>query len=375
MLWVIDALSILLIVIFGLVTSFEDIKFGKIRNKWVLLAIASAFTLLALRVVVILLKGSSINPRYFTEFFLNLFLTFIVGILIWETKLWNPADAKLFLAYAALVPLSIYQWGYTANFPSFVILINTFVPYFILCFSYILFKTSFKEKKDVVKEMLKPKQMINFVIFIFAFSWLTKRIFGFFNVQAGLFLNIVVIFLIMVVLVKILKMSLTVVGVGISLLGLVIDYKTILTLQFLKQFMTTLFIFIFVIFFVVNLGFHFFSKSVLINDLRLGMVLAEEIYEEKGGYKKRKIVPISFVDALFGKVQYRYVIKHTPEGLTKKDIQKIKELHKEGKLKEDKLQIAQTISFAPFMFLGVLLTIVCKGNLIMALKTFLESFI
>lgn len=375
MLLVIDALLIFLIVVFGLITSFEDIKFNKIRNKWVLLAIISAFLLLALRVVVILLKGSLINPKYFTEFFLNFFITFIVGILLWEMKLWSPADAKLFLAYAALVPISLYQWGYTKNFPSFVILINTFVPYFILYFSYILFKTSLKEKLGIIKEMLKPKQMINFVVFIFAFSWLTKRIFGFFNIEASLFMSVVVIFLVMVILTKILKINLTIAGIGISLFGLVLDYKTILTLQFLKQFVIILFVFIFIRFFVINLGFHFFSKPVPINNLKPGMILAEEIYKEKGKYKKRKFVPISFVTALFDKVQYKSVIKHTLEGLKRDDVQKIKQLHKIGKLKESKVRIAQTIPFAPFMFLGVILTTVCKGNLIIALKTFIESFI
>ncbi len=53
-------------------------------------------------------------------------------------------------------------------------------------------------------------------------------------------------------------------------------------------------------------------------------------------------------------------ISAEPEGLTKSDIRKLK------KMKLKKVRVCQTLPFAPFMFLGVILTLIAKGNLLIA---------
>ena len=58
----------------------------------------------------------------------------------------------------------------------------------------------------------------------------------------------------------------------------------------------------------------------------------------------------------------------TLEGLTKNDIKNIQKWHMSGKLHFNRLKIQQTIPFAPFMFLGVLLTILLKMNIVLWLK-------
>ena len=45
------------------------------------------------------------------------------------------------------------------------------------------------------------------------------------------------------------------------------------------------------------------------------------------------------------------------DGLTKEDVLKIKWLHKHKKVEFNKIKIYQTLPFAPFLFLGALLTI------------------
>ena len=64
-----------------------------------------------------------------------------------------------------------------------------------------------------------------------------------------------------------------------------------------------------------------------------------------------------------------------PEGLTKEDVEKINKLHSEGKFKPHVISIYHTVPFAPFMFLGVLMTIIAQGNVLMALRVLIENFI
>lgn len=326
MLWVIDALSILLVVVFGLITSFEDIKFNKIRNKWVLLAIISGFFLLALRVIVILLKGSLINPKYFTEFFLNFFITFIIGILMWEMKLWSPADAKLFLGYAALIPMSIYRFGYIDHFPSFIIVINAFTPLFFFYFFRILAKTSYKEKVKAAKQTLELKSFVELLLFIFGFSWVIHLVLGFFKISGYPFTTLIILFFVMLFFDH-LKWDKLRISLLFSVLRLVFDYNNLLKLGFYKGLLFLVFTLL-LINFILKLALNVITKSISISKLKPGMMIV--------GYEKME--------------------------LTKKDIAKIKKSRKKS------VKVLETLPFAPILFLGALLTILCQGNLFAFLR-------
>ena len=92
-----------------------------------------------------------------------------------------------------------------------------------------------------------------------------------------------------------------------------------------------------------------------INELKKGMVLAEMI-TKKGGKKK-----ISGFD--YSKLgQYNYLIGYSLNGLTKKEINKLKILHKKGKLNFDRMLVQETVPFSVFIFLGVLLTVFLKES-------------
>jgi len=370
-------ISLIAIIPFGIITSYQDIKRNKIKNKFIVIVLIFALIINICIVGYLFYTNDNIKWLYVKEYLLNIVFAFFVGLLIWEGSLWSAGDAKLFLAYAAIVPLIIYQWGYVNNFPSFVILVNTFTPYFIFYFGYMLFRTSLKDKVEVFKEMLNPKMMFSFIIFIFSFSWIAQLIFGLLNIQVNFFVSVFVLFLMMVVLTKFLRVSLTIAGLVISMLRLIFDYRTVFTTVFLKQFLFMLFLFIFIIYLVINLGFKFFAKPIYVEDLKPGMILAEDIYKEKDKeeYKKRKIVPISFITTLFDKVQFQSILSQLPEGLTKDEVEKIKKLHSQGKFKEHVVMINYTIPFAPFMFFGVLITILAQGNAFMFIRAVLENFI
>lgn len=364
------------IMLFGVITSYNDIKHNKIRNKWLLVALIFGITINLGAVAYLFYTNSEIRWLYLTQYFINILFSFFVGFLIWEASLWSAGDAKLFLVYATIVPLTIYRWGYVNNFPSFVLLINTFTPYFVFYFVFLLIKSSMADKLKVVKDMFNPKLLFSFIIFIFGFGWIVYLMYGIFNVQFNLFVTIFILFLIMIPLSKLPKLGLSGSGIILTILRFLFD-KSIYSVVFLKQFLAILIIFIFARYFIINLGFKYFSKAVYIEDLKPGMILAEDIYKVKGKmeYKKRKLVPISFITPLFDRIQYKSLISKLPEGLTEEEVKTIKKFHSVGKFKSHAIGIYQTIPFSPFMFFGVLLTFIAQGNVLIAIRVLLERFI
>ena len=81
-----------------------------------------------------------------------------------------------------------------------------------------------------------------------------------------------------------------------------------------------------------------------------------EVVSYKGDYYVRRwkssIVTDNFLD-------------EEAEGITQKQIDKIK------KLGFNKIRVSQTIPFAPFIFLGVILTLLAKGNILIVVKNLL----
>ena len=138
---VINYLFVFLVIIIGLATSWEDIKFGKIRNKWILLGLAGGIALQAAA-----LAGGFLPTDLIFSGLLNALIALLVGYLLWYFDLWAAGDAKLFFVFALLLPLSYYSRTYLPFFPSFALLVNTFVPVllFLLAQSiFFLFKKFF----------------------------------------------------------------------------------------------------------------------------------------------------------------------------------------------------------------------------------------
>jgi hypothetical protein len=104
----------------GIVTSREDIKFGKIRNIWI---VAGLFLGL-----LFYLNLFFLGMVHYGAICKNLLFSIFVSYFLWKNKFWNPGDAKLFIIYTLLTPPEIYSKVYFFSFLSFNLLINTFVP-------------------------------------------------------------------------------------------------------------------------------------------------------------------------------------------------------------------------------------------------------
>ena len=141
------------IIALGLVTSYTDISFGKIRNKHIFLAIVYVPIAYSFLITFNYFTGNVIRFSYLSDLGLNVFIALLVAFFAWNFKVWSAADGKLFFAYACLVPLIAYSNSYLALFPSFIILINTFFPAFIFFSFKIFFLSEMKKKKEFFKDI------------------------------------------------------------------------------------------------------------------------------------------------------------------------------------------------------------------------------
>lgn len=122
-------LFIIIIFLLGLLTSYGDFSCGKIKNIWIFWSLVGGaavyFSFLAFGPFGFF---SSAGFQYLGEVILNSFIALILGYLLWCFDLWAAGDAKLFFAFSFLLPLEYYGRSYLPYFPSFALLINTFVP-------------------------------------------------------------------------------------------------------------------------------------------------------------------------------------------------------------------------------------------------------
>jgi len=277
--------------------------------------------------------------------------------------MWTAGDAKLFAVFSALLPLSVYKYGHVQNFSSFNILINTFVPFFVVYTVLMLSKTSAKQKLHYLIKSLQPKELFSVLLFLFAFTWLLGPAYPLFNIPANYFLNIFMLFLILVVLEKILSGKLMYYMIGISVLRLIFD-RGLFTVSAWVTLGLTMLGFILLRFFILYMGFDFMTKQVDVGLLKPGMVPAQMVYKQKGKYIRQNILHFSMLSYLKDSTQKRdYLFETAAEGLTKDDIKKLNSL----KLGFEHLRIYNTLSFAPYLFGGVLLTILFSGNMFISL--------
>jgi Flp pilus assembly protein protease CpaA len=340
----------------GIITSYEDIKIGKIRNKWI-----SLIVLISGILWFVLYFLDMVSLNYVFLIFVYGFAALIIGFFIWFIGLWSAGDAKLYFAFSLLIPLSSYQQG---DFPAMVLLINSVVPIFLFLVGKMLIKSSRKQKLMVLKNVLQPKRLGKFMLVVFALAWIAQYLFFFMGIKQNYVFSIIAIMGLSMLLDKLfaldffkkLKIQSLYVLVAIGILRIIFEYKFILTTTFWTGFFLLTLGYAIIRMFILDLG-EIFSKSVNINKLQEGMVLAE-IITKKG--EKKKISGFGY--SQMGQKDSLFELDSC--GLSKKDIERIKRMKKQGRIIFNALRIESTIPFAPFICLGALLTVFLKGNVV-----------
>lgn len=318
-------LTLIAIIVFGFINSYTDIKSAKIKNVLIILMIAAGLVL------------NFYFNSFTTDTVLNSLISIGLGFMLFYYNYWSAGDAKLFFAFTLLVPISIYHFGKVSFFPSISILINSFVPVTIFYFFVSLRKINTEKIMKSVKNMSKPETLLITVLFLFGFSVIFKIL----NVKLDVLSSTFILFLLFQILGKYRKRYTIALFGFLSVLNFIVQESEVLTLSYLINFLLVI-----AIYGILNIllsfisGFSFSSKTA-INSLRPGMISGEPLYyrNDKFDYKPpgEKITK-----------------------LTEKDISNLKMMFKSGKLKS--ILIEKAIPFAPFIFLGVLLTYFFQGN-------------
>jgi len=356
------------IIALGIITSYEDLKYGKIKNKYILGALIYSFFVNLGLIIFLKARTGVINYPYLTELSISIILSLILGFFLWYNKFWTSGDAKLYFAYSALMPLSAYGFGYIKYMPNLTILINTFIPLAIFYFFKIFFRTSYKEKRQTIGNLLKIKSFFTYIFTIFIIMWLPRLLLSF-GIKISFVEIMVIAILFSSFLNKLFKKNIIVILAIISIIRLILD-KSVYTFQFLKQFILFSLILVGFRTFFLELGKNVFSEKKRIKDLEKGMILVDRVYKENNKYKKEddKITISEKIQKGMKKIDYYF--KQNGNGLSYEDVKHIKRLYAEKKLSFSSIRVNKTTPFAHYMFIGILITLIFKGSFIAAFSDF-----
>ncbi|MBI5398365.1 hypothetical protein HZB03_02775, partial [Candidatus Woesearchaeota archaeon] len=286
-----------------------------------------------------------------------------IGFLLWILGLWSAGDAKLYAVFALLIPPELISKISTPLFAP-ELFINTILPVAAFFVVQLLYKTSLRKKKKALRKALSWKKILISIFVIFSTSWIAKYIASpEYVVPYYLIAILTVVGVSRLVYLLFSEYSLHFFAL-LSVINIFLHKQQILQTRYLVSLVVVSGGYLFVRFFLKNLGKHYTTK-VPIGKLESGLFLIQGI--KKDG-NKEYARPIFFLKE---KHHDEYLYYPRTHGVTKEEIANIQKLHRAGKLHCNHLRARQTIPFAPFIFAGAILTLICQGSILIALKTVL----
>jgi len=156
----------------GMATSHEDLKTSKIKHIFIATGLIFALGLYALALAGYTLDAAGILKLVRAEtlcgfvwnidrWAVNLIISTIVAYAIWRNEGWGAGDAKLFIVYASLIPMCRYPVVYFHYyFASFFLLLAIFIPasiYVVAVSTGSLLRKGVAERKKLTRALLCSK--------------------------------------------------------------------------------------------------------------------------------------------------------------------------------------------------------------------------
>lgn len=159
----IDIFLLIILFVIGTIAIYQDVRLGKIRNKLILVGLLAGILGYAL-LATSSWFFSEATPSSFKKILINISISWIVSFFIWYAGFWSAGDAKIFMLFSFLLPLKYYGNSLPVPFfPAVILLINTFIftMFFILLemllriilesFNFVI---NFKaHKKDIMRDI------------------------------------------------------------------------------------------------------------------------------------------------------------------------------------------------------------------------------
>jgi len=126
---------LLYIALIGAWVLYEDLRYGKIRNRVLVFSLAVGLVWNGWLFVDARFLGNDFIPAdkafaYLGAVGLDVAISFALAFLLWIFRFWAAGDAKLFTVLTLLLPLRVYRQNMLDYFPSFVLFFNTFIVFF-----------------------------------------------------------------------------------------------------------------------------------------------------------------------------------------------------------------------------------------------------
>ncbi len=352
--------------IIGIICSYTDVRYGKIKNKW----LAIGFTWVLILYAVLFVYNYFFihqlgNVSYVKGMLFNGFVALGLGYVLWNLKLLAAGDAKLFALYALLIPPEFYSKSYFWGFPSLILLINIFIPLLLfLIFKSLVFALGsgklFNREwfKEVPARLLKLlRTYTGFILVLIIFQLILRLILskinlfpsgsGQVNYSAYFFIFLFFAYKFVFSFIfkhKLLNFIITLAGLG-AICYLVFNNQIDFLLSTIK---IAIVFMIFVGVFRKLLTFYIDQKEtrrVELKDLEVGM--------------------FPYFHNLDNDLRIR-LGKIDQSGLVQKQVDLIREFLSNHPDKE--IKIYKTFALAPFMLLGVLISILTSDSLISLLS-------
>lgn len=368
----------------GLVATYWDSKKGIIPNKILLFGFLwGIFLYLLLFLYNSFFVGSEALLNYLFQALLNGIIAVVVGYMIWYFNFWSAGDGKLFGLYGFLVPLDFYSGFYIDYFPAFALLVNLMIP-LILLFTIKAAVWIFKSRGKIKNFLLNPhfysfenfkkygKTLFLFISTITFAMIIIRSLMEVSESVFGIIPNGFIIFILLLLLmygINLLRKK-TIIADIFKYLAIVLFFGNLIVQGHLEDvFLFARMIIVFAI--VIGASKNILSlyirseenKKVKVGNLKEGMVLTKE-------WKRHLSEKISKLTKKRKRESFEDI---RTEGLTKEQVEVIKELFKDDDKYE--VEIAETLPFSSFMLLAALISVTTYTSFIPLITYFFNSLI
>lgn len=369
MIAVIDWIIVAIVGIFGIKISYTDIKYSKVYNKDLLQLLIICLTL-------ILIKQSLVHT-YANIFLDHLFfglLGLLTGYLFWLGGLWAPADGKLFAILSFIIPQRFLRVSNSGTILSF--LSNIFV---IIALSVLI--NNLKDlKKDDFKQfskMITPKMLLTSFIGVFGISYAMSMFFSYFKIPSNIFTSVLFLLIIMTILKKIFKANFMVLIIILAVIRLIFDYPNYLSLNTFLNLIQIFILYVLLRIFFLGILYNKNIEKKSVDELSVGDYLGEIPVMKKDNkieFTKLNFFSLyNYFSSTFNLEDSKPVIDYDKAiGIEEENIDKIKEIYKQNHKEE--VVVFKTMPFAPFLFIGFMITVVSFGDAFLLLGIFIKSF-
>jgi len=376
----------ILVFIFGILTSFTDIKKSKIYNGTLIF-----FTILGISANILCISYYH-NYMYFIYYFLIILISILIGFGFYYIDYWSAGDGKLIIAYSCIFPFSflVNNQIYFLMF-HLILFVNIFVSYFLVTLiqANILFLNEIGRLNSTSKDINYNKKLkisLSFYddfVSIFVMTWIISVVLKYliyyfgdwiinYNFFITLFIAILFIYLFSKINIKINLLK------KINFKEIILTLLLVASLYFQKEVLLNIFFWIkffvyYVILSIVNRFFRnqinqFNTKSVHIMKLKPNMILKDMIILENGEihhkHGKKSIYSVKNGITIKSKTSKKDNIIFKGR-LNNEDVFILNSLYKKGALNFNSVEISLMIPFAPIAFFGVFITIILKGVIVL----------